>query len=198
MVDGEEYFAAVASGVERAQEQLMLTGWYISPEFQLVRPVSKHREKRLDQLLKRAADRGVRVFVLVYNESTFLTNDSAYVKQTLEALSPLIKVIQHPLGVLPTFWSHHEKLVIVDQSEAFMGGLDLGFGRFDDHRHLISHNDPDYYPGIEYNNFRTADITRVREFWRDGVARETPRLPWHDVGLHVNGEAVLDLAHHFI
>lgn len=61
----------------------MLTGWYISPEFQLVRPVSKHREKRLDQLLKRAADRGVRVFVLVYNESSFLTNDSAYVKQTL-------------------------------------------------------------------------------------------------------------------
>jgi phospholipase D1/2 len=79
-----------------------------------------------------------------------------------------------------------------------MGGLDLGFGRFDNHQHLISHNDPDFYPGMEYNNQRTADLTRVREFWRDGVPRETPRLPWHDVGLYVSGEVVLDLAHHFI
>jgi phospholipase D1/2 len=176
----------------------MISGWYISPEFQLVRPVSLNPEMRLEQLLKRACERGLKVFVLVYNESSFLTNDSAYVKQTLEALSPAIKVLQHPLGVLPSFWSHHEKLVIIDQSEAFLGGLDLGFGRFDDSRHLIDHNDPDFYPGIEYNNVRNTDLTRVREFWRDGVPRDVARLPWHDVGVYLAGEAALDLSHHFI
>lgn len=102
------------------------------------------------------------MFVLVYNESSFLTNDSAYVKLTLEALHPSIKVLQHPLGVLPTFWSHHEKLVIVDQTEAFLGGLDLGFARYDSSDHLMDHNDPDYYPGMEYNNVRSIDLTRVR------------------------------------
>ena len=73
----------------------------------MVRPVSQHKDQRFDLLLKRAAERGLRIFVLVYNESSFLTNDSAYVKQTLESLSPAVKVLQHPLGVLPTFWSHH-------------------------------------------------------------------------------------------
>lgn len=136
--------------------------------------------------------------MLVYNESSFLTNDSAYVKQTLESLSPSVKVLQHPLGVLPTFWSHHEKLVIIDQCEAFMGGLDIGFARFDDSRHLITANDPDHYPGLEYNNIRSVDLTKVREFWRDGVERDRPRLPWHDVALRLRGESVADLSHHFI
>jgi phospholipase D1/2 len=45
----------------------------------------------------------------------------------------MIKVLRHPLGILPTFWSHHEKLLIVDQTEAFMGGLDIGYGRWDTH-----------------------------------------------------------------
>jgi phospholipase D1/2 len=170
-IDGEDYFRAVAEGIERAEEQIMITGWYISPEFQLIRPVSLNKDKRLDLMLKGAADRGLKVFVLVYNESSFLTNDSAYVKLSLEALSPAIKVLQHPLGVLPTFWSHHEKLVIIDQTEAFVGGLDLGFARYDDSQHLINHNDPDFYPGLEYNNVRNTDLSRVREFWRDGVSR---------------------------
>lgn len=110
--------------------------------------MSEHIDQRLDYVLKRAADRGIKVFILIYNESSFLTNDSTYVKLRFEALSPLIKVLQHPLGVLPTFWSHHEKLVIVDQQYAYMGGLDMGFARYDNSSHRIDHNDIDYYPGL--------------------------------------------------
>ena len=43
-----------------------------------------------------------------------------------------------------------------------MGGLDIGFAPFDDSRHLITTNDPDYYPGLEYNNIRSVDLTKVR------------------------------------
>lgn len=78
----------------------------------------------------------------------FLTNDSTYTKEILESLSPNIKVLQHPLGVLPTFWSHHEKIVIIDQTEALIGGLDLCYGRFDTSSHLICQNDENWYPGI--------------------------------------------------
>lgn len=39
-------------------------------------------------------------------------------------------------------------MVIIDQDEAFMGGLDLGFARYDTSAHLINNNDPDYYPGL--------------------------------------------------
>jgi phospholipase D1/2 len=39
---------------------------------------------------------------------------------------------------IPFLWSHHEKIVIIDQKVAFTGGLDLGYGRMDDNLHLIS------------------------------------------------------------
>ena len=46
-----------------------------------------------------------------------------------------LQVIRHPDhypsgGVF--LWSHHEKLVIIDQKIAFVGGIDLCFGRWDD------------------------------------------------------------------
>ena len=93
----------------------MICGWWVSPEFYLKRPVSIYPSSRLDFVLKRAAERGVDIFILVYNESSFLTNDSIHTKKTLEDLSSKIKVIQHPLGILPSFWSHHEKMIIIDQ-----------------------------------------------------------------------------------
>ena len=40
------------------------------------------------------------------------------------------------------FWAHHEKLCVVDGSIAFMGGLDLCFGRWDTNQHSISESDP--------------------------------------------------------
>lgn len=36
------------------------------------------------------------------------------------------------------FWAHHEKLVVVDQLIAFVGGVDLCFGRWDDCHHLLT------------------------------------------------------------
>ncbi|GBL95022.1 Phospholipase D1 [Araneus ventricosus] len=50
-----------------------------------------------------------------------------------------VMVIRHPevsKGVL--FWAHHEKIVCVDQSYAFVGGLDLCYGRWDDYQHRPS------------------------------------------------------------
>jgi len=48
-----------------------------------------------------------------------------------------IKVLRHPSTLIPFMWSHHEKLVIVDQKIGFLGGLDLCYGRMDNHKHLL-------------------------------------------------------------
>jgi phospholipase D1/2 len=49
----------------------------------------------------------------------------------------LKKVLRHPehtpAGVF--LWSHHEKMVIIDQSVVFAGGIDLCFARWDDDLH---------------------------------------------------------------
>ena len=39
-------------------------------------------------------------------------------------------------------WAHHEKIVVIDQTLAFVGGIDLAFGRWDNECHEISDSHP--------------------------------------------------------
>lgn len=50
------------------------------------------------------------------------------------------QVMRHPDHVSSSvyLWAHHEKLVIVDQSVAFVGGIDLAYGRWDDDEHRLT------------------------------------------------------------
>ena len=43
-------------------------------------------------------------------------------------------------GVL--LWAHHEKIIIIDQTLAFVGGIDLAFGRWDNECHELCDNHP--------------------------------------------------------
>ena len=49
------------------------------------------------------------------------------------------QVLRHPDhgsgGTL--YWAHHEKIVVVDQQHAFVSGIDLCYGRWDDYRHRL-------------------------------------------------------------
>lgn len=50
--------------------------------------------------------------------------------------STLLQVMRHPN--LVTLWAHHEKLLVVDQVVAFLGGLDLAYGRWDDVQYRLT------------------------------------------------------------
>lgn len=57
------------------------------------------------------------------------------------------------------YWAHHEKLCIIDGNIAFMGGLDLCYGRWDTNQHPIADCHPSnlnniVFPGQDYNNAR--------------------------------------------
>lgn len=67
--------------------------------------------------------------------------NSFYSKQRLVAAhSDNIKVLRHPdhLKNNVFLWAHHEKLVIVDQTYAFVGGIDLCYGRWDNNKHNLT------------------------------------------------------------
>ncbi|XP_064490341.1 phospholipase D2-like isoform X2 [Ornithodoros turicata] len=139
--DGAKYFEAVANAIEMAKEEIFIADWWLTPEIFLKRPVVMGHKWRLDKLLKRKAEEGVRVFVLLYKEVEMALNiNSLYSKQRLVAQHPNIKVFRHPDhvkgGIL--LWAHHEKVVVVDQTYAFLGGLDLCYGRWDDYIHRLT------------------------------------------------------------
>ena len=74
-------------------------------------------------LLKRKAEKGVNVYILVWNETKVASAlNSLHTKKQLEKLHPNIKVLCHPASA-PLYWSHHQKVVVVDQDIAFLGGL---------------------------------------------------------------------------
>ncbi|XP_061105920.1 phospholipase D2 isoform X1 [Conger conger] len=133
-VNGSGYFADLAVALDQAKEEIFITDWWLSPEVHLKRP-AKSTYWRLDQILKRKAEQGVKVCVLLYKEvEVALGINSDYSKRTLMNMHPNIKVMRHPdhVSSIVFLWAHHEKMVAIDQSVVFIGGIDLAFGRWDD------------------------------------------------------------------
>ncbi|XP_053895278.1 phospholipase D1 [Malaclemys terrapin pileata] len=140
-VNAKGYFEDVANAMEAAKEEIFITDWWLSPEIFMKRPVVEGNRWRLDCILKRKAQQGVRIFVMLYKEVELaLGINSEYSKRTLMRLHPNIKVMRHPDHVSSSvyLWAHHEKLVVIDQSVAFVGGIDLAYGRWDDDEHRLT------------------------------------------------------------
>ena len=205
-VDGEGYFRDVCDALLSATKEVFITDWWLSPELYLKRPVRDgDMSSRLDHVLKKIADSGVKVLIILYREVKLaLYNDSEYTKKTLQNLSENIKVLRHPNEILFK-WSHHEKIVVIDQSVGFLGGLDLCYGRMDINSHPL--HDPEFktgtghhtFPGIDFSNSRNADFRDVRDYTNCLVDKAAhPRMPWHDIAMMVVGDPVRDLSRHFI
>ncbi len=54
-VDGSDYMESVANSIETAQQEIFITGFFLSPEIYLKRPIIQGDKWRLDKLLKRKA-----------------------------------------------------------------------------------------------------------------------------------------------
>ncbi|KDN41694.1 phospholipase D/nuclease [Tilletiaria anomala UBC 951] len=206
--DGCDYFWALSEILDSAKECIYILDWWLSPELYLRRPPSMFEEWRVDRLLKRKAEEGVKIFVVVYKEVTqTMTMSSAHTKHHLEALHKNIQVARHPDhlgGEVTLFWSHHEKLVCVDNRVACIGGLDICFGRWDTQSHPLADLHPSdwqrtLFPGQDYNNARVQDFQQVDDFMSNQQSRlEIGRMPWHDVHVSFYGPAALDVSMHFI
>ncbi|TFL05257.1 phospholipase D/nuclease [Pterulicium gracile] len=208
-VDGHDYMWAISEMLDRAKEAIFILDWWLTPELHLRRPPADHPEWRLDRLLTRKAEQGVKVYIIVYKEVTqTMTMSSKHTKRFLELQHPNIVVLRHPDHVgskdSVQFWSHHEKVVVVDNHYASIGGLDLCFGRWDTHNHPLADVHPtDFsktlFPGQDYNNARIMDFEHPYNYASNSLSiLENPRMPWHDVHMTMTGPAVLDIVQHFV
>ncbi|PCH39780.1 phospholipase D [Wolfiporia cocos MD-104 SS10] len=208
LVDGRDYFWNLSRAILLATECIYIHDWWLSPELQLRRPgMPKYR---LDNLLERKAKEGVKIYIIVYLEVSSRTTptDSNYTKQRLSALHPNIMVQRSPshFQTGTFYWAHHEKLCVIDQAIAFMGGLDACFGRWDTPQHVLV-DDPEpgpdgaeqIWPGKDYSNPRISDFHTLNKPDEDMYDRtKVPRMPWHDVAMQVVGQPARDLARHFV
>lgn len=199
--DGVGYYKELYEALNIARSEIMITDWWLSPEFPLIRPIKGSLEdepSRVDFTLKRAAERGVKVYVLIYKEFTLgLNTDSEHAKQRLESMHKNIKVIRHP-NVVISLWSHHEKMCIVDKGKVFMGGLDLCWNRMDGNNHPLFNNaDETMFPAVDYGNPLCKDIVKGREYKTSMIKQTEARMPWHDVACMLVGKICNDFVMHF-
>jgi len=170
LIDGAEYFAALADAFEQAQSSILIVGWDFDSRIQL-KPDDSGRSEDLGSLLNSLAERrpNLQVHILVWDYAMIFA---------LERETPPVfgsgwqrhpRIHFHMDGNHPVGGSHHEKIVVIDDAVAFVGGLDLASGRWDTPEH------------------RLRDGRRV-----DASGAFLP--PHHDVQIAVAGEVAAALA----
>uniref|UniRef100_A0A0E0FKT8 Phospholipase n=1 Tax=Oryza nivara TaxID=4536 RepID=A0A0E0FKT8_ORYNI len=143
-----------------------------------------------------------KIYILLYKEvSLALKINSMYSKQRLLNIHENVKVLRYPdhfsTGIY--LWSHHEKIVIVDNQVCYIGGLDLCFGRYDTPEHKVVDVPPSIWPGKDYYNPRESEPNSWEDTMKDELDRtKYPRMPWHDVQCALYGPACRDIARHFV
>ncbi|KAI1141927.1 phospholipase D/nuclease [Hypoxylon sp. FL0543] len=114
-----------------------------------------------------------------------------------------LKELYGSFGDTVLYWAHHEKLCVVDRRIAFMGGLDMCFGRYDTNSHPIADAHPGnldaiIFPGQDYNNARIYDFEGVDNWDHNKLDRtKSSRMGWSDIAISLKGPIVGSLIEHF-
>ena len=217
LVDGRDHMWNVSRAISMARDVIYIHDWWLSPELYMRRPAAISQKWRLDRLLQRKAQEGVKIYIIVYrNINSAIPIDSEYTKFSLLDLHANIFVQRSPNQFRQNtfFWAHHEKLCIVDHSVAFCGGVDLCFGRWDTSEHSLvddkltgfelndAPKDADHcqlWPGKDYSNPRVQDFYALDKPYEEMYDRtKIPRMPWHDIGMQIVGQPARDLTRHFV
>lgn len=137
LVDGAAYFAALHGAIEQARHSIVILGWDIRADLVLD---PDHSAETLRELLDRVATARpeLQVRILIWDWLLLYSLDRQPLPwwhlgvRTHERVRFALDSAHPPAGC------HHEKLVVVDGSLAFVGGIDLTAGRWDTPEHRPS------------------------------------------------------------
>ena len=185
-VDGEAAFAAIEGAIEGATRYVYVTCAYASLTFRLRPPDGAS----LLDLLAKAAERGVRVALLIWLPEGKLCDTIPQAQASLldarGILSRWDKAKCDGIYELtPELGCHHQKTFVIDGLEAFVGGINMVQSYFDTPLHL-----PDEDRRVSYDILDPA--TRRR------MATDPASLPLHDAFTAFTGPAVTDVEANFV
>src|ERR1051325_5255068 len=130
LIDADAYYHAVASAFERARRYILVAGWQLDSRFRLTRDDENGTcfGDFLHQLLRR--NRKLNIYLLVWDFALVYATDREIIPlyihtwRTHRRLHFLLDS-SHPVGA-----SHHQKIVVIDDVVAFVGGLDIADRRW--------------------------------------------------------------------
>lgn len=134
LIDGEGYFRRLDAVLRQAQRSITILGWDFNPDIRL-RPQDA-ASPTLGELLRQRVDSlpDLKIHILVWGMGPVYSGKSLKMFGTMDwSDHPRIDLrfdFSHPLRA-----SHHQKVVVVDDRTAFVGGIDLTARRWDDRAH---------------------------------------------------------------
>ncbi|ADD69363.1 Phospholipase D [Denitrovibrio acetiphilus DSM 12809] len=171
LIDGENYYRAVADAISNAKETVFITAWDIDSRIRLIRG---EENITLTDVLTKACQNNprLRIFILSWDFAMLYAME----REKLMGLKWNLATPESIRFVLdnecPFAASHHQKLVIVDDALAYVGGMDISNSRWDTREHK------------ENNPLR-----------RDPM--DENYIPYHDVMFAVDGDAAMSLSELF-
>ncbi len=170
LIDSRTFFRAVHEACCKAERSIVMTGWQFDTQFALLMGEDASSCARpstfvelLASLCKERPD--LEIHILAWDASPIFTLEREPLQRLMFKLRGHKRIHfkvdnAHPFGA-----AHHQKLLVIDRSVAFVGGIDLCDGRWDDRTHA-------------------AEQPKRRQ--TDGHTY----APYHDVQAYVTGDAV--------
>ncbi|XP_075672021.1 phospholipase D alpha 1-like [Castanea sativa] len=208
----------IFDAISNAKHLIYIAGWSVYNEITLIRDPSKPKQDvpTLGMLLKKKAEEGVTVLVLVWDDRTSLmelrkdglmaTHDEDTEKYFQGTNVRCFLCPRNPDGgrsriqgfEISTMFTHHQKTIVVDKEvtgggsqkrriASFIGGIDLCDGRYDTLEHpLFSTLSTIHHDDFHQPNFANASINKGG-----------PREPWHDIHCQLEGPIAWDVLYNF-
>ncbi|NRP74277.1 Cardiolipin synthase B [Ensifer psoraleae] len=182
LIDAAAYYACLERTLGQAEEQIWITGWDFDPRIKL-RPADPHAEALGTMLERLAAQRpNLKIRILVWAMGPIYSGKSLrlFRKQKWASHQQIeLRFASHRA----LRGSHHQKLVCIDDSIAFVGGIDLTARRWDQPEHAAEsklRRDPDGKPYDPVHDIQVVfegeasraigDLCRAR--WKSSVGEE--------------------------
>ncbi len=172
LVDGHDFYKAVYDACCQAERSILMAGWQFDAGVELLlgddAKQPEHPTRLVELLRDLCSSRAnLDVHVLAWDASAVFAFERVPL-QKLRFRAKGCKRIRYEMdNAHPAGASHHQKIVVVDDSIAFVGGMDICNSRWDDRAHEAT--------------------SKLRRSGRKCYA------PFHDVQAYVTGDAVPQL-----
>lgn len=189
LVDGKEYFSSLAATFKHPSSFIYIIGWDFDPNLRLERPSGE----TLVEILAKKKQAGADIKVLLWEDAlipqtySIKTVQAEFERRGMVGCIALVKRTK--------FSSHHQKAVIVggtgSEVTAYIGGIDLAKGRFDDSQHQLFPMDQVEFGEEWYAPESDSNLEQP-------TPKSQQRQPWHDIQMKILGPAVCDVLSNFV
>jgi phosphatidylserine/phosphatidylglycerophosphate/cardiolipin synthase-like enzyme len=181
LIDGCDYYRAFYQAAGKAARYILISGWQFDSDVSLLRDgtVQEDRDVPLLGFLNELSEKNtdLRIYILAWNFNPVYGLDREwfqkwYFNWTTNERLKFCFDSSHCVGA-----SHHQKFAVVDGATAFLGGLDLCSGRWDDREHCpsnpkrINSDQHPYGPFHDIQSYHSGAVaeglaTLFKERWR--------------------------------